>query len=262
LSAVWQDGGWSTEGFCFKNRVGIYGDGVFREAEHGEVGFAVRVGPDAWEGQGTVRKEVPHGWELRFVLVVGSIDAGDKGQPRAIPADFGGDGVVELQHPADGGGVDVGAGGIEDERAAFPAVAFRCGHDFRVEERADFGSGKGFRHFGQTIRGHAPEVGKKDALESAGTDRSGGAQGGYGQESREVDSPPALSPEHIIAEQGLGIVGQQRLVEIEEGNGHGRAERATVRMLSAGVKAGVPAGHAGASQTLTWADSTLKVHTE
>ena len=161
-----------------------------------------------------------HGLQLGVVFVIGAIDVGDEREGVAGEADLGGDGVVEAEDAADGVGVDVRAGGVEDECAAGLAVAFDFSGDLGVEERWDFLFGEGVGECGEPGAGHFPEVGEEDAFEVAGAEDAEGAEGEGWEEDGWVEAAPAFAAEDEIAEEGLRIVGQESLIEIEEGAGH------------------------------------------
>ena len=74
-----------------------------------------------------------HGLQLGVIFVIGAVDVRDERERVAREADLGGDGVVEAEDAANGVGVDVRAGGVEDERATGLAVAFDFSGDLGVE---------------------------------------------------------------------------------------------------------------------------------
>lgn len=161
-----------------------------------------------------------HGLQFGVVFVIGAVDVGDERERVAGEADLGGDGVVEAEDAADGVGVDVRAGGVEDERASGLAVAFDFGGDVGVEEGWDFLFGEGVGEFGEPGARHFPEVGEEDAFEIAGAEDAEGAEGECWEEDGGVGAAPAFAAEDEVTEESLRIVGQESLVEIEEGAGH------------------------------------------
>ena len=161
-----------------------------------------------------------HGLQLGVIFVIGAVDVRDERERVAREADLGGDGVVEAEDAANGVGVDVRAGGVEDERATGLAVAFDFSGDLGVEEGRDFLFGEGVSEFGEPGARHFPEVGEEDAFEVAGAEDAEGAEGEGWEEDGRVGAAPAFAAEDVVTEEGLRIVGQESLIEIEEGAGH------------------------------------------
>ena len=77
------------------------------------------------------------------------------------------------------------------------------------------------RQFRQVSPRHAPEVAEEGPLHAAGADEMQGLERERGSENTQIHPPPAVALQDKIAEERLSIVGEESLVEVEEGKRHG-----------------------------------------
>jgi len=195
-------------------------DWVLDEAEHGQVGGAVRVRPRVLGVAGEQAGGL-HGREFGGVFVIGAVDFRDEWLKRADD-DRGAESVVEAEDAGDFADAEIGAGGVEHEGAAVASVAVDFGGEFRVDQGWDDGFGEFAGQVGEAFGGHEPEVAEEDAFEFAGVEdaeQSGGRKGGG---ERQEEPAQAMAFEDKLAEEQLGVVGEQGAIKVEEGeSGHG-----------------------------------------
>ena len=111
--------------------------------------------------------------------------------------------------------------GVQNEGPAGGALRSTSGQEFRIEGGQDFLFDKGGDELFQFRLGEAAQVGQEDALQGAGAEQMGRFEHGGRPEQGEVGPAEGMLFQDEIAEQNLGIVGQQRLIEVEDGEGHG-----------------------------------------
>ena len=134
--------------------------------------------------------------------------------------DRGADGVVEAEAGGDGGDAEGGAGGVEDEGAAVGAVAGDFGEEIWVEGGENVLFDKGAEEGVDFGGAEAAEVGEEEAFEGFGAEEAEGAEEDGGDEEEEVGAAEGVFFEDVITEKALGVVGQEGLVEVEDGEGH------------------------------------------
>lgn len=102
-------------------------------------------------------------------------------------------------------------------------MAFDFGLEFGVDEWGHDGFGEFAGKRPHTILGHAPQVAEENALQFTGVEHAQQAGRREGGRHRQKQPPQAVAPEDELAEKELGVVGEQRAIEIEQGEaGHGR----------------------------------------
>ena len=105
---------------------------------------------------------------------------------------------------------------------ALAAVGFQRVPQFRIES-GDDGGGEGGGVGGEGGRGHAPEVAQEGAFEAV--ELEDGVEGQGGEKHRQQQRAPRFAADDVVAEQQLGVPGEQRAIEVKQGDARRRRGR-------------------------------------
>ena len=116
--------------------------------------------------------------------------------------------------------VEVGARGVEHERAPGSAMFLDDGEQFRIRSALHGLLGELLRISRERLTLHPGEVVQERALRGDGADDAQRFQNGDRREGEMHRRAPALLLQHEITEQRLRVERQQRVIEVEEGESH------------------------------------------
>ena len=123
---------------------------------------------------------------------------------------------IEPEGLAQGPGIELGTGRDQHETAA--PGPLRPEHFLHggVKLRGRAAPRESFHQFLQPRPRHAPEKGQEDPLQSLRSEHLG--QNQKGQEEHEIQPAQRFAPQNPVAEEQLGVPGDESLIEIKESN--------------------------------------------